>query len=327
MPYLLNGKIHGPYMEYNMTEHCNIRCKYCGQFAPYNPVKYADLDGFKKDLYALSKVYHVIRFRFVGGEPLLHKQLLDFVKAVRQSGIADRVVVCTNGKILDKMDDEFYRAIDELDISWYPVSGDDDTINLAKQKCEIFNIQFMRTDIGRFQLNRTDIKIEDEKLIQRIFNTCKIAHTYHCHTFYDGFYYKCSKPLFCKNYYDKIDIDTADFKEIDGIPIHGPDLLKRLVAHLQDSTPLKSCHYCLGSAGRYVPWRELTRREAKHPKVRDTDILELIDYRYMRNTHIKKKLFDFLRKNRWLHPFKSIYCYVFRLRDYYYHTIGIGKQI
>ena len=70
------------------------------------------LATFVRDLEALAKVLRVYRFRFVGGEPLLHRELLQHVQAVRDSGIAGEVQVCTNGALLDRVSEGVLAAID-----------------------------------------------------------------------------------------------------------------------------------------------------------------------------------------------------------------------
>ena len=94
------GKIVSLKIEYNLTEHCNYGCAECSHFSPYLAKKESSLATFVHDLEALAKVLRVYRFRFVGGEPLLHRELLQHVQAVRDSGIAGEVQVCTNGALL-----------------------------------------------------------------------------------------------------------------------------------------------------------------------------------------------------------------------------------
>ncbi len=327
MPYTDRGKIYVPYLEYNITEHCNLRCRYCSQFGPYNPVYYSDIDVFIKDIEVLSSVYHAFRFRFVGGEPLLHKRLLEFIEVVRKSGIADRVVVCSNGRIIHTMGDEFYSAIDELDISWYPASGNDKKLEVVAAKCAEFGVESFVKKISHFEIGSICRKIEDEKLIQSIFDSCRIAHVHHCHTFYNGYYYKCSKPLFVNNYLDRLGLQASDFRSTDGLSLHEPELLKRLIDYLQSDIPLQCCKYCLGTAGKRVPWRELKGDEIKNPRITDTDLDELIDRGQIRRTLWKKRLFAFLKRNRWLHPLRPWYVYIFRLDEYWDRQIGVGKPL
>ena len=115
-----NGKIHRRSVEYNLTEHCNLRCRGCGHASPLFPEKFASLTAFRADLEALAEAFHSDELRIVGGEPLLHPQLLDFLREARRIGVADRIVLYTNGVLLHKASVELWRSVDEIYLSVYP---------------------------------------------------------------------------------------------------------------------------------------------------------------------------------------------------------------
>ena len=107
-------------VEYSLTEHCNISCHACAHASPLLAKKFADLSDFTRDFEALAEVFHSRELRIVGGEPLLHPELLAFLREGRRIGIADTIVVYTNGVLLHRMPDEFWRLIDKLHVSVYP---------------------------------------------------------------------------------------------------------------------------------------------------------------------------------------------------------------
>jgi len=155
MPFveIVDNKIHSAKLEYNLVDHCNLSCSNCSHFSPHLKSKYAQLETFKCDLEALARVYKVTRFRFVGGEPLLHKQILEFIAVVKSSGIADKIQICTNGVLLDRVDDEVFRQIDMLSVSWYPdMRVSKEKIDFARQKCRNFDTEYRVKKINRFRL-------------------------------------------------------------------------------------------------------------------------------------------------------------------------------
>ncbi|MBD3170039.1 MAG: radical SAM protein [candidate division Zixibacteria bacterium] len=316
-------KIHVPYLEFNLTEHCNLRCRYCGQFAPFNRVYYADFDTFCKDLTALSRVYYTNRFRFTGGEPLLHKDIVKFARAVKECRIAGEIFVCTNGKLVDKMPDELFDLIDVLDISWYPASGDKSKIESAKEKCQRYDTKLHIMKVRKFQVNNVSKPITDEQLVREIYQSCRIAHAYHCHTFYNGRYYKCAKPLFMKSYFSKIDLAIPDLEIEDGIPIHKPNLRDRLVMYMHSEEPLKSCFYCLGTSGNYLDWRELTHDEKESPPIISQDLRELINEKHMSRTLTKIRLLRSLLGPDWILYFRRLYHRILPRKDYRKHEIDV----
>jgi len=118
------GKIHRRSVEYNLTEHCNLRCRGCGHASPLLPEKFASLAAFRADLEALAEAFHSDELRIVGGEPLLHPQLLDFLREARRINVADRIVLYTNGVLLYKASVELWQLVDEISYGQKTESAD-----------------------------------------------------------------------------------------------------------------------------------------------------------------------------------------------------------
>src|SRR5438094_7310590 len=95
-------------VEYNLTEHCNLSCYLCDHASPLLSKKFAILEDFVRDFEALSHVFHSTQLRIVGGEPTLHPQLLTFLREARRIGIADNIVLLTNGVQLHRMPAELW---------------------------------------------------------------------------------------------------------------------------------------------------------------------------------------------------------------------------
>ncbi len=268
MPFVVNdaGKIVSLKIEYNLTEHCNYGCDECSHFSPYLTQKQSALAVFERDLAALAAVMRVYRFRFVGGEPLLNKDILGHIAAVRASGLAGEIQVCTNGALLDRVPEEVFAAIDSLSISWYPDPRCDQAkVDRAKEICARVGTKIGVHKIDTFRRMQVAEPIADAQLTQQVFDTCKIAHTWYCQTIYEGRFYLCSRPLFTGPYLKKLGADAPDLREIDGIPLHEPNLKERLQALLSRKEPLKACDYCLGTVGKRRPWRQLPTSERKAP--------------------------------------------------------------
>ena len=52
---------------------------------------------------------------------------------------------------------------------------------------------------------------EDRRLVQDVYDTCHIAHRWHCQTFYEGRFYLCSRPIFTNSYLDKVGVQGTGF--------------------------------------------------------------------------------------------------------------------
>lgn len=285
-----NGKINSLKLEYNLTEHCNYGCDECSHFSPYMAKKSSSLPAFERDLRALSAVLRVNRFRFVGGEPLLHQELLGHVAAVRASGITREIQVCTNGALLDRTPEEVFAAIDTLTISWYPDSRCDQAkIDRATELCRRYGTRLGVLRVGEFRHMQVREPLATAELTQDVFDTCEIAHRWYCQTFYEGRFYLCSRPLFTRAYLNKLGGDAADFRELDGVALHEPGLKDHLLRLMRAKRPMASCSFCLGTVGKNRPWRQLSASERKAPRAPTVAAGELIDRERLRYLKLTRR--------------------------------------
>lgn len=261
----MSDRLARPYIEYGLTEHCNLKCHHCTVYAPYLKPSFAEIESYRKDVIELAKHIRVNRFRLLGGEPLMHKHVIEFLQIAKDSGIGKSVGVCTNGELAPKMSEEFWQTIQFIDISVYPTSRIDyiEVLNLIKDKQQKYGFT-MRTlrHKDTFQIVNVDEEITDTVRIQKIFDTCDMAHSWSCHHIFEGRYYLCAKPCYQNKYFDRVGIKTdINYREADGLTIHEPNFRQRLEARLKDNTPLKACAFCLGSSGPKFKGKQLTKEE------------------------------------------------------------------
>jgi organic radical activating enzyme len=288
-----NGKILTPQLELNAAEHCNLRCVECSHLSPYVPTAAAEIARVHHDLAALSPVLHCEAFRFVGGEPLLNKRIVELIRIVRESGIADRVVVVSNGTLIDRMGDEFFHSIDGLEISLYPeVDVDASKIATARSRCAKFGVHLSVDDKPEFRKIQIDREIEDDSIVRLIYGSCRNAHVSVCHAFHNGYYYKCSRPIFSDAYLALKGSPVENLARVDGVDLHAPDLLPRLVRYIEDEAPLRSCRHCLGTAGKNVRHRQMSREETCSSETNPLQAGELLDWRLLRFDFRLRRLLD-----------------------------------
>jgi hypothetical protein len=251
-------------VEYNLTEHCNLSCYHCDHASPLMPKKFAVLSEYERDIRALSVAVHVEEFRIVGGEPLLHPQLLDFLRIARETGIGDAVKVYTNGMLLHTMPDEFFALTDILWVSTYPGVRRRMSDEAIAAKCAEHGVRLdLRSTITEFNRSFINNRIEDEGLVRRIFSQCKMANEYSCFSLYDGMFFRCSVAPWAQARLGMAGIEFPG-PEVDGIKVHdNPRLRDQIEARVKSKEPLKACSYCLGSSGPMVPHRQVNRQGGK----------------------------------------------------------------
>ena len=193
MPFVrIEGdKIRSLKIEYNLTDHCNYGCDECSHFSPYLTRKESSLEGFKKDLEALAQVIRVFRFRFVGGEPLLHRDILGHIAAVRESGIAGEVQICTQrGAARPRAGGRVRGHRFRCSISWYPDPRCDQAkVDRAVSICERVGTRVGVHKIDTFRQMQVGRPLTDRALVQEVYDSCHIAHRWYCQTFYEGRFY------------------------------------------------------------------------------------------------------------------------------------------
>jgi hypothetical protein len=172
----------------------------------------------------------------------------------------------TNGTLLDHLDEAVLEQIDSLAVSVYPSAGDlNKTLSATARRCAGYGVRLKLERIDQFRRMEVSGRTPSH-LTKEIFESCLIAHTWSCQTFYDGYFYLCSRPIYAAGYLEKF-AQPMNFRHVDGLALHEPNLKTRLRNYLQSGKPLSACAYCLGTVGRYEPHRQLTPTERKQPPV------------------------------------------------------------
>ena len=102
--YLLTRKVSISNIDVHITTHCTLKCRDCSHHIPYYSKEaqhVMSLDEYKKYieimLKHIDKLYNVV---LVGGEPMLHEDLKDFIKYSCTKKQIEQVLIITNGTII-----------------------------------------------------------------------------------------------------------------------------------------------------------------------------------------------------------------------------------
>jgi GTP 3',8-cyclase len=257
MPFaIVDGRVQTRSLEVHVTDHCNLQCRQCCSLSPFLPTHAVEPEQLARDLTLAHRVLAPGIFKLVGGEPLLHPQLLDCLRIARASGIAPIISVTTNGLLLGKMAEEFWEMLDALTLSVYPRPRlSDNLMAYIQSQTQRHDIALNIKNQDQFQHMTLDVPRTDAAETRSIFQTCWLRER--CHMLRDGRFYLCTRPVHFDTFYQ-----THVFSEQDGVPLDdSPDLAEKLRAYLQNEIPLKSCELCLGGAGSLFPHRQLSRLE------------------------------------------------------------------
>lgn len=200
----------------------------------------------EKDLAGLKPFMHFKALQMVGGEPTLNKQLVDLIKVGRASGIADSVSVITNGSLLHRMSDDFWKEIDWLQLSIYP-KLDPSVPEFAKAKCAEFSKPFFSTVFTDFYEQFRQPHNDGSH-----FATCHWRSS--CWQIHRGHFGFCPQSLFFPKNYMGLS-EFADALCIDGLTE------EKLDAFLNRTEPLNSCKMCMANELKTRPWAEATGKD------------------------------------------------------------------
>ncbi|WP_413818701.1 radical SAM protein [Shinella sp.] len=257
MGFPAEHKLLRPSLEFALTAHCNLRCAGCDHGSPHLRANFSSVEGFAADIEKLRAVMIVGELRLLGGEPLLHPQFSEFISVAKESGIADRVIVWTNGVFLHKVKPETFRLLDGVRVSTYPgvklPLTRDEMVGLSR----MYSFELNINHCGEFLECFNDVPHSSPAETQEIYNGCLNTGAWSCHSFADGTYYKCSRAAYIR---DRIAHSSKDVAwASDGVALQGPDLLERLTFYLQRTDPILACRWCKGTSGQAFAHHQLPR--------------------------------------------------------------------
>jgi cyclic pyranopterin phosphate synthase len=275
-----NHKIAPPLScELNAVDHCNIACLDCNHASPGVDANCADPDCVYNDFSRLAKVYHADSVKVLGGEPLLHPDLLSLITAVRKSKISEKIWLVTNGTLLHLMPDNIWKAIDQLEVSLYPETNlKMDRLLFIQKKAAQYHVHLTRYFYHTFRTTFSMVGTNDDNLVRRIYRACKLANLWGCQSVYQGHFFKCPQSIYIPKI---LDADKTHNFADNGLEIlESHTFYKKLTKYLSLREPLKACRYCLGCVGKLRPHRLFNKKNWKTAHQQPTE--EVIDFEKLR---------------------------------------------
>ena len=171
-------------VEIHVTENCNLNCKCCEHFSPLASVANISADYFESNLRKLKSVIkedRKLNLYILGGEPTLHPelaQLLSISRSVFSNISIHSIRLVTNGILLNKKNDAFWKTVKEeeiiISVTEYPIDVDYDYI---WKKCEEYSIKYeiFHTEITKY-MRFFPIDNKGQQNPNESFNLCPIAH-------------------------------------------------------------------------------------------------------------------------------------------------------
>lgn len=229
------------YFEVPITDNCNLNCKGC-LFASNmtSGNQHISLDSIRKDAKRMAELFYDVPWiRILGGEPLMHPDIVMILEYYRETFPDSEIDLCTNGLLIPKMGDEFWNCVKSNRISIH-VSGYKPTYNMLEQIDVILRghglpyVILKRDSFVKYYTDRPDNDMDMS------FEKC-IASS--CYEVYRGKISSCSAVIAFEKFNKKFGTEYKITENEDWFDIHDPQAnAKKISEALSRASYI--CKYC-----------------------------------------------------------------------------------
>ena len=236
---------HKLFFETHLVEHCNLNCRGCAHFSPLAKKEFAQLECFLRDM---SRIRYITRgdllfVKLLGGEPLLHPQINNFILGFREFFPYTPLRILTNGILLPYMQEDFWKVCKKnnavLEITKYPIQVDYTEIHRVLVDSGVRFVYRGNTDKEekKFRHLRLDLTGQQDYVFS--FEKCNWGNGAIC--LVNGKLFACPVPAYIRHFNDyygkKIPICEKDY-----IDIYKTNDVNEILERL--SKPMEFCKFC-----------------------------------------------------------------------------------
>lgn len=237
-----------------LTERCSLNCKNCTSLIPYfkQPVHYAAEAIVRSAARMLDAYTAIDELTLVGGEPLLHPDLLDICRQLRRYKI-QKIAIITNGTIVPK--DETLREIDGLGI-YFQISDYGDIAHKEEfmAACDRNDViyEILDQDITWYRIAPPEKHGRDKTENQRIYKNCIWNH---CNTIQDGILTACPYIGSLKRLKPEC-VEPQNYIDLLDSSVKNEELFAFVQRMYQEQEGMPLCDYCSVNQAAAVPRAE-----------------------------------------------------------------------
>lgn len=247
--------------EVSLAEHCDLNCAGCTHFSPLAEPEFADYEETARDFARLSSLFHghIKEIHLMGGEPLLHPDLVKFLRMARKNFPDAAIIIVTNGLKLLNQPEKFWLACKKNNIAIqptkYPIP-----LNFRKMEkcaadhgveyCYYGNPKRVLKTMNHFKL---DVKGRQDS--RRNFLSCDQANC--CVYLQHGRLYTCPVAPTARHFNKYFGENLKESPE-DSIDIYQANSAREIMEFL--ARPIPFCRYCMMEETRWhQPWHQSKR--------------------------------------------------------------------
>jgi sulfatase maturation enzyme AslB (radical SAM superfamily) len=225
-----------------LTDHCNLNCKYCSTLSPIAEERFLDLAVFEKDLARLSSITggELEDILLAGGESLLHRELPAIFTIARKYFKHCDITLLTNGILLLSQNDIFWKECNKnnigVTITRYPIKLDIDSI---KEKAQKHGVRFDTLCKGTRTFILKPLDITGRQNQNESFKLCYLSNR--CIILLNGRIFPCA-TIANAHHFNKYFNLNLPVSEKDSIDIYKAKNKEEIFDFLCNSVPF--CRYC-----------------------------------------------------------------------------------
>ena len=245
-------------LEANIIDGCNLNCKGCTHFAGlFKTSETYPVETFRRDMRQLSQVCDVATFFLLGGEPLLLKNLEEYMKISQQYLPNSDLRIVTNGLLVPSVPQKILDAIKEnkffVSISNYPPT----TKMLDKIK-SVLDANKIRYEVRGSSENKNFNVFMTFQGNNNPQKSRAVCWNDGCRFMRDGKIYKC--PVDALSYRFAERFGLKNFPASAGVDLYATNFAS-LLPMLNGN--IEMCHWCSEEV-RKIPWEI-----SNNPKLED----------------------------------------------------------
>jgi len=259
--------------EINLADHCNLNCQMCDHYSQLSEENFVNMETFEKDLQQMGKLYghQAAAITLLGGEPLLHKEIIKCLQIVRHEFPDAQLIILTNGLLLLKWElspnGNLWQACKELGVcitvTLYPLKFD--YLSLQKKAAEYGVPLAMSSNIHADELTKI-VKISDKHVFDLSCNAPKygfISCLYFnkFNVLREGRYYMCPVAA-CISIFNKKFSQNLQLTDKDSVDIYNAENWEKFADFAANRIPF--CGYC-----DVVKWHPHSEWKASTKKIEE----------------------------------------------------------
>lgn len=244
--------------EVALAEHCNLCCAGCDHFSAIAEPEFADIEEFKRDFARLSKLFNgqAQEIHLLGGEPLLHPDIVQFIQTARICFPDAVIYITTNGILLQQMKDVFWVACHDNKIviqpTKYPINLNYTALETLAAEHGVEYRYFGNTGTTIKTLDKYPLDLMGSQDARRSFRLCHRANK--CIYLQHGKLYTCTVAPTIRHLNKRFGLNLIESSE-DYIDIYSAKSAQEILEFL--ACPIPFCKYCMPEKiKRGIEWHQ-----------------------------------------------------------------------